>query len=70
LFCPATGLGILVVALLLRLLVTFVVLVKSNLTTKEKIFISIAWLPKATVQVCIRKFCFDYDCDKADFIRL
>ncbi|XP_031563746.1 sodium/hydrogen exchanger 9B2-like [Actinia tenebrosa] len=54
-----TGLGILAVALLLRLLVTFVVLARNNLTKKEKIFISIAWLPKATVQAAIGSVSLD-----------
>lgn len=45
------GIGILVAAFLLRMLVTALVSVRSNYNMKEKIFIAFALMAKATVQV-------------------
>lgn len=48
------GLGIasLLIALLVRILFTFVCVLCAGFTMREKIFIALAWMPKATVQVC------------------
>lgn len=37
--------------LLLRLIVTFLLVHYAGFNLKEKLFIAVAWLPKATVQV-------------------
>jgi len=53
---PATlGLGILVLilSLVLRMVGTFFAVSCGTLTTKEKIFMAFAWLPKATVQAAL-----------------
>ena len=53
---PATlGLGIvvLVLALILRMIGTFFAVSCGNLNFKEKIFMTFAWLPKATVQAAL-----------------
>jgi len=53
---PATlGMGILVLilALVLRMVGTFFAVSCGSLTTKEKIFMAFAWLPKATVQAAL-----------------
>jgi len=53
---PGTlGLGILVLvlALVLRMVGTFFAVSCGSLTTKEKIFMAFAWLPKATVQAAL-----------------
>lgn len=42
----------LVICLSVRMVVTFLLMAGNKLTKKEKIFVAIAWLPKATVQVC------------------
>lgn len=56
-FCPvlSVGLGVstLCVGLLVRVLVTFCVVLFAGFKMKEKIFISLAWMPKATVQVSL-----------------
>ncbi len=55
------GLGILVllVGLLVRVAVTFLVVGCGNLNLKERIFVSLAWLPKATVQAAIGPVAYD-----------
>lgn len=45
------GISTLAVGLLLRILVTYLVTFGNCLTLKDRVFICIAWLPKATVQV-------------------
>lgn len=47
------GCGILVTCVVLRAIVTSVSAVRSNLNMKEKIFVGLAWMAKATVQVGI-----------------
>eukprot|EP00112_Aurelia_sp_Birch-Aquarium-sp1_P023460 Seg700.2 transcript_id=Seg700.2/GoldUCD/mRNA.D3Y31 product="Sodium/hydrogen exchanger 9B2" protein_id=Seg700.2/GoldUCD/D3Y31 len=44
------GLATLAVGLVLRIAVTYAVVFGNKLSVKEKLFISLAWLPKATVQ--------------------
>lgn len=39
------------VGLVVRLLVTFLLVHRGGFNLKEKLFVSVAWLPKATVQV-------------------
>jgi hypothetical protein len=41
----------LAISLVMRMLVTFLLMAGNKLTNKEKAFVAIAWLPKATVQV-------------------
>ena len=36
-----------------RFLASFIAVVRANLNVKEKIFVGIAWLPKATVQAAM-----------------
>lgn len=47
------GLGIasLLIALLVRVLFTYVCVLFADFNTREKVFIALAWIPKATVQV-------------------
>ncbi|XP_053716049.1 sodium/hydrogen exchanger 9B2 [Synchiropus splendidus] len=47
------GLACIGVGLVIRLLITFLVVHFGGFTLKEKLFISVAWLPKATVQAAI-----------------
>ncbi|XP_029986021.1 sodium/hydrogen exchanger 9B2-like isoform X2 [Sphaeramia orbicularis] len=47
------GLACISVGLLVRLLVTFLLVHFGGFNLKEKLFISVAWLPKATVQAAI-----------------
>ncbi|XP_076001452.1 sodium/hydrogen exchanger 9B2 isoform X2 [Genypterus blacodes] len=55
------GLGIasLLIALLVRLLFTYVCVLCAGFTLREKIFISLAWMPKATVQAAIGSIALD-----------
>ena len=41
----------LAIGLVLRILVTYSVVFGNKLNVKEKVFIALSWLPKATVQV-------------------
>jgi len=53
---PATlgkGVLVLMLALILRMIGTFFAVSCGTLTTKEKIFMAFAWLPKATVQAAL-----------------
>ena len=43
--------GLLTVAMVIRVIVTFLVVSGNNLSIKDKLFVAIAWSPKATVQV-------------------
>jgi len=47
------GMGIvsLLISLIIRLIATYLGLLGNDLNLKERLFIAIAWLPKATVQV-------------------
>ncbi|XP_061407206.1 sodium/hydrogen exchanger 9B2-like isoform X1 [Lethenteron reissneri] len=56
-----TGLcvGVLLVGLLMRLLVTFGAVGCAGLNVREKLFVSLAWLPKATVQAAIGSVALD-----------
>lgn len=55
------GLGVstLCVGLLVRVVVTFCVVLFAGFNMKEKIFISLAWMPKATVQAAIGSSALD-----------
>lgn len=48
------GLGVasMLIALLVRVLVTYICVLCAGFNLKEKAFIALAWMPKATVQVC------------------
>ena len=48
---PGSGIGTLMIGLIVRLIATYGVVFGNNLSAKEKIFIALSWLPKATVQV-------------------
>ena len=45
------GIANLVISLIIRLITTYLGLLGNELNLKERLFIAIAWLPKATVQV-------------------
>lgn len=49
---PGLGVASLLIALVVRILFTFVCALCAGFNMKEKIFIALAWVPKATVQVC------------------
>ncbi|XP_005406291.1 PREDICTED: mitochondrial sodium/hydrogen exchanger 9B2 [Chinchilla lanigera] len=54
-FCVAT----LCIAVLIRILTTFLMVCFAGFNIKEKLFISFAWLPKATVQAAIGSVALD-----------
>ncbi|KAM3864956.1 sodium/hydrogen exchanger 9B2-like [Diretmus argenteus] len=62
------GLGIacLLIALVVRLLFTFVCVFCAGFTLKEKVFIALAWMPKATVQAAIGSTALDMARGKED----
>jgi len=45
------GLAVLAIGLVLRITVSFFVVMGLGLTARERLFVALAWLPKATVQV-------------------
>ena len=51
LFLKGMGIVSLVISLVVRLITTYLGLLGNDLNLKERLFIAIAWLPKATVQV-------------------
>lgn len=53
------GIVVLIVGLLTRMLTTFLVIFGNNLLLKEKVFVTISWLPKATVQAAIGGIALD-----------
>ncbi|XP_068445222.1 sodium/hydrogen exchanger 9B2 isoform X2 [Clinocottus analis] len=62
------GLGIstLLIALLVRILFTFVCVLCAGFTVREKVFIALAWMPKATVQAAIGSTALDMAREKGD----
>uniref|UniRef100_A0A3B5AWD1 Mitochondrial sodium/hydrogen exchanger 9B2-like n=1 Tax=Stegastes partitus TaxID=144197 RepID=A0A3B5AWD1_9TELE len=62
------GLGIasLLIALVVRLLFTFVCVLCAGFNVKEKVFIALAWMPKATVQAAIGSTALDMARTKDD----
>uniref|UniRef100_A0A8C5D3I8 Cation/H+ exchanger transmembrane domain-containing protein n=1 Tax=Gouania willdenowi TaxID=441366 RepID=A0A8C5D3I8_GOUWI len=62
------GLGIasVLIALLIRVLFTFVCVLCAGFNIKEKIFIALAWMPKATVQAAIGSTALDMARTKDD----
>ena len=50
-FVSGRAFGLLTIAMIVRLIVTFFVISGNNLSIRDKIFVAIAWSPKATVQV-------------------
>nr|XP_057921713.1 sodium/hydrogen exchanger 9B2 [Doryrhamphus excisus] len=66
------GLGVAVIGigLLLRLLATFVLVHGAGFVLKERLFIAIAWLPKATVQAAIGSKALDTARDEGDEVKI
>lgn len=56
------GVGTLLIALTVRILVTYICVLCAGFSVREKVFIALAWMPKATVQVRLpRRF---HMCDR------
>jgi hypothetical protein len=53
--CVGLGIASLLIALVVRVLFTYVCVLFADFNTKEKLFIALAWMPKATVQVLQRR---------------
>ena len=47
------GLAVLAIGLTIRIIVSYLSVLGGDLTTKERIFVALAWLPKATVQAAL-----------------
>ncbi|XP_041635921.1 sodium/hydrogen exchanger 9B2 [Cheilinus undulatus] len=60
------GLACITIGLVIRLLVTFLLVHFGGFNLKEKLFISVAWLPKATVQAAIGSKALDMARDEGD----
>ena len=52
-FLKGMGIVSLGISLVIRLITTYLGLLGNDLNLKERLFIAIAWLPKATVQVSL-----------------
>lgn len=57
------GLAVLGIGLSMRLLASFTAVLGGGFSFKECIFISLAWIPKATVQVVKYHFTISYLCN-------
>lgn len=53
------GIGVLICGLSVRIIVSYLAVLGGNLTHRERIFISLAWLPKATVQAAVGPLALD-----------
>ncbi|XP_064619907.1 sodium/hydrogen exchanger 9B2-like [Lineus longissimus] len=53
------GVAVLCIGLVFRVVASFLVVFRTNLTWRERFFIPIAWLPKATVQAAIGPIALD-----------
>ncbi|XP_072319039.1 sodium/hydrogen exchanger 9B2 isoform X2 [Eucyclogobius newberryi] len=62
------GIASLFIALLVRVLFTFVCVLCAGFNMKEKVFIALAWMPKATVQAAIGSTALDMARSKDDKI--
>lgn len=60
------GFAALFIGLTARLLFTFVVVLRAGFNVKEKVFIALAWMPKATVQAAIGSTALDMARSKND----
>ncbi|XP_051993823.1 sodium/hydrogen exchanger 9B2-like isoform X2 [Xyrauchen texanus] len=60
------GIAALFIALTVRLLITFAVVLRAGFNLKEKVFIALAWMPKATVQAAIGSTALDMARSKND----
>ncbi|XP_051559988.1 sodium/hydrogen exchanger 9B2-like [Myxocyprinus asiaticus] len=60
------GIAALFIALTVRLLITFAVVLHAGFNLKEKVFIALAWMPKATVQAAIGSTALDMARSKND----
>uniref|UniRef100_A0A1A7WWZ9 Cation/H+ exchanger transmembrane domain-containing protein n=2 Tax=Iconisemion striatum TaxID=60296 RepID=A0A1A7WWZ9_9TELE len=60
------GMACILVGLLFRLLVTFLVVHFGGFNLKEKVFIAVAWMPKATVQAAIGSKALDMAREEGD----
>ena len=47
------GLAVLAIGLTIRIIVSYLSVLGGDLSTKERIFVALAWLPKATVQAAL-----------------
>lgn len=52
----------LVIGLTVRILASYLAVLGGNLTVKERIFVALAWLPKATVQAALGPVALDTLC--------
>lgn len=53
------GLLVLAIGLVIRVIVTFFVVMGGDLDSKERLFVAFAWFPKATVQAALGPLAFD-----------
>ncbi|XP_028408354.1 sodium/hydrogen exchanger 9B2-like [Dendronephthya gigantea] len=58
------GIAILVIGMIPRLLMVYLVVSRNNFTRKEKLFLTLSWIPKATVQAAIGSITLDAARDK------
>ena len=53
------GIAVLIIGLSIRIVVSFLAVLGGDLTLKERIFVALAWLPKATVQAALGPVALD-----------
>ncbi|XP_075901223.1 sodium/hydrogen exchanger 9B2 isoform X2 [Nelusetta ayraudi] len=65
-FTVGVGVGTLLIALTVRILVTYVCVLFTGFNVREKVFIALAWMPKATVQAAIGSTALDMAMTRED----
>ena len=53
------GLAVLAIGLTIRIMVSYLAVLGGDLSVKERIFVALAWLPKATVQAALGPVALD-----------
>jgi NhaP-type Na+/H+ or K+/H+ antiporter len=53
------GIAVLIIGLIIRIMASYVAVLGGDLTLKERIFVTLAWLPKATVQAALGPVALD-----------
>ena len=60
------GIGVLFMGLAIRMCVASLVALRSELNLKERLFLPLAWFPKATVQAAIGAVAYDTAVEKGE----
>lgn len=65
-YVAGLGIAVLGIGLTIRMVVSYLAVLGTNLNRKERLFVTVAWLPKATVQAAIGAVAYDMALEKGD----